>query len=162
MDGVLESLEQRFKLVDPLLQDFNALLMSLSRRSGGHVRGPTAASQLNDTAENRHATQRPPAWISATRHGRNLLLPLCRTPREGRRKQDPTSGTGRIGRLVPKTTGALSCAQVGLGRRSLRWTTESKFSVWFSQLAHRQLDEVRFRQRRSSRSVGLTNLASAR
>jgi hypothetical protein len=28
-----------------------------------------------------------------------------------------------------------------LGRRSLRWTTESKFSVWFSQLAHRQVDE---------------------
>jgi hypothetical protein len=70
MDGVLEPLEERFKPVDPPLQDFNAPLMPRSRRLGGRVRGPPAAAQLDDTAEDRRATPHGPTRIAATRHRR--------------------------------------------------------------------------------------------
>jgi hypothetical protein len=69
MDGVLEPLEERFKPVDPPLQDFNAPLMSRSGRLGG-VRGPPAAAQLDDTAEDRCATPHGPTRIAGTRHRR--------------------------------------------------------------------------------------------
>jgi hypothetical protein len=61
IDCVLQPPKQRLKLVDPLLQRFDAPLMSRSSRLGRRVRGPPSATQLNDTAENRHATHRPPA-----------------------------------------------------------------------------------------------------
>jgi len=93
MDRVLQPLMQRFKLVDSLLQGFDAPLVPRSRRLGSRVRGPPTASQLNDAAEDRHATHRPPAWIAGTRHCRNLPPPLSRKPREGRRKQDPRRGS---------------------------------------------------------------------
>jgi hypothetical protein len=70
MDGVLEPLEERFELVDPLLQDFNAPLMPRSRRLGGRARGPPAATQLDDTAEDRRATPHGPTRIAGARHRR--------------------------------------------------------------------------------------------
>ena len=109
MDRVLQPLQQRFKLVDSLLKGFDTPLVSRSLKT--RIRGPPAAPQLNHTAEDRHATHRPPTWIAGTRHGRNLPLPLSRNPPEGRRKQDPTSGTGRTG-LVTKITRQPTCPEV--------------------------------------------------
>jgi hypothetical protein len=76
MDRVLEPLEERFKLVDPLLQNFDAPLMPRSSCLGGRVRGPPAATQLDDAAEDRRATPRATTWIAGTRHGGTLPLPL--------------------------------------------------------------------------------------
>ena len=108
MDRVLQPLKERFKAVDSLLQSVHAPLVARSSRLGSRVRGPPAATQLNDTAEDRHATNRAPAWIAGTRHSKNLPLPPSRKPPEGRRKQDPTSGTGRTG-LPAKTTRQPTC-----------------------------------------------------
>src|SRR5918999_3136809 len=105
MDRVLEPLEERFKLVDPLLQNFDAPLMPRSSCLGGRVRGPPAATQLDDAAEDRHATPRATTWIAGTRHGgKPPTASFSCKPRERRRKQDPTSGAGRTGRLASKTT----------------------------------------------------------
>src|SRR5215218_10851234 len=76
MDRVLEPLEERFKLVDPLLQNFDAPLMPRSSCLGGRVRGPPAATQLDDAAEDRRATPRATTGIAGTRHGGTLPLPL--------------------------------------------------------------------------------------
>src|SRR5688572_9927977 len=103
MDRILQSLKERFKLVDSLLQSLDAPLVSPIRGLGSRLWGPPSAAQLNDAAENRRAANRAPAWIAGTRHIENLRLPPSRKPREGRRKQDPTSGTGRTG-LVSKAT----------------------------------------------------------
>src|ERR671914_366536 len=93
MDRVLEPLEERFKLVDPLLQNFDAPLMPRSSCLGGRVRGPPAATQLDDAAEDRRATPRATTWIAGTRHGgKPPTASFSWKPRERRRKQDPTSG----------------------------------------------------------------------
>ena len=77
MDRVLQPFQERFKPVGSLLQSVDAPLVSRSSRLGSRVRGPSSATQLNDTAEDRHATNRAPAWIAGTRHvetSRCLLL----------------------------------------------------------------------------------------
>jgi hypothetical protein len=110
MDGVLEPLEERFKLVNPLLQDFNAPRMPRSRRLGGRARRPPAATQLDDTAEDCRATPPGPPWIAGTRRPRKPpTASFSWKPRERRRKQDPTSGAGRTGRLATKTTRQPTC-----------------------------------------------------
>jgi hypothetical protein len=96
MDGVLEPLEEGFELVDSVLQDFNAPLMPLSRRLGGRARGPPAAAELDDAAEDRRATPRGPTLIAGTRHRRKPPTASFWKPRERRRKQDPTSGVERM------------------------------------------------------------------
>jgi hypothetical protein len=96
MDGVLEPLEEGFELVDSVLQDFNAPLMPLSRRRGGRARGPPAAAELDDAAEDRRATPRGPTRIAGARHRRKPPTASFWKPRERRRKQDPTSGVERM------------------------------------------------------------------
>jgi hypothetical protein len=103
MDRVLQPLQERFKLVDSLLQGFDAPLVRRNMGLGTQIRCPPSSTQLSDTPKDRDATNRAPAWIAGTRHSRNLPLPPSQEPREGRRKQDPTSGTDRTG-LVTKTT----------------------------------------------------------
>ena len=51
MDRVLQPLQERFKLVDSLLQGFDAPLVPRIRRLGSRVRGPPSATQLNDTGQ---------------------------------------------------------------------------------------------------------------
>jgi hypothetical protein len=114
MDRVLQTLQERFKLVDSLLQGFDTPLMP-RKGLASRVRGPPSATQLNDTAKDRDATNRAPAWIAGARHSRNLPLPPSQEPREGRRKQDPTSGTDRTG-LVTKTTRQPTCPRSMGGR----------------------------------------------
>jgi hypothetical protein len=59
MDRVLEPLQERFKLVDSTLQGCDTPLMP--RRSlGSRVRSPPYATQLNDPAKDRDATNRAP------------------------------------------------------------------------------------------------------
>ena len=59
MTRVLQPLEERLKLVDPPLQGFDAPLVPRIRRLRSRVRGPPAATQLNDTGEDRNSTHRP-------------------------------------------------------------------------------------------------------
>src|SRR5215218_3235484 len=113
VDRVLEPLEERFQLVDPLLQDFDTPL--LPRRLGRRVGGPPGATHLNHAAENRRPAHRAPTWIAGTRHGRGPpTASFSWKPRERRRKQDPTSGAGRTGRLVSKTTRQPTCPPLGV------------------------------------------------
>jgi hypothetical protein len=93
MDRVLQPLQQRFKLVDSLLKGFDTPLVS-RRGLGSRIRGPPAATQLNHTAENRHATHRPPTWIAGTRHGRNLPLPLFSEAARGEEEARPNERYG--------------------------------------------------------------------
>jgi hypothetical protein len=111
MDRVLQPLQERLKLVDSLLQGFDAPLVRRNMGLGTQIRCPPSSTQLNDTPKDRDATNWAPAGIAGTRHSRNLPLPPSQEPREGRRKQDPTSGTERTG-LVTKTTRPPTCPEV--------------------------------------------------
>ena len=64
--------------------DLRCAARSLHQAPGSRVLRPPAATQLNDTAEDRNSTHRATAWIAGTRHGRNLRLPRSLQPREGR------------------------------------------------------------------------------
>jgi hypothetical protein len=74
--------------------------------SGG--RSAAAATQLDNTAEDRHATQRATAWLAGTRHGLNPLTASFSVAARGEEEANPTSGTGRTGR-VSKTTRQPTC-----------------------------------------------------
>jgi hypothetical protein len=66
MDRVLQTLEQRLKLVNSPLQGFDAPLLRCVGRLGSRVRGPPTASQLNNAFEPPQRPRRPPAWIAGT------------------------------------------------------------------------------------------------
>ena len=62
MDRVLQPLEERFKLVGSPLQGLDAPLVPRIRRLGSRVRGPPAATQLNNASEDRQ-TRAPAAHL---------------------------------------------------------------------------------------------------
>jgi hypothetical protein len=73
VDRVLEPFEERFKVVDPLLQGLDTPLMILSGFRGGSLERPPSATQLNDTVEKPCSARRGPASIAGTAHVPSLL-----------------------------------------------------------------------------------------
>jgi hypothetical protein len=88
MDSVLQALDEGFKLVDSVLQDFNAPLMPCSRRLGGRARGPPAAGHLDDTAEDPRATpggaRSDRRYSPSSKTSHRLLLEAAREEEEAR------------------------------------------------------------------------------